>query len=70
MISMSKTAYPFKWPFMTRLLTLVAKSFSSGWLILGFGVLAEECAGCDHRTPVRWQIMAFLDGVWLLQWPA
>src|ERR687897_3931249 len=25
-------------------------------LILGFGVLAEECAGCDHR--VRWQIMA------------
>jgi transposase len=39
-------------------------------LILGFGVLAEECAGCDHRTHVRWQIMAFLDGVWLLQWPA
>src|SRR3954449_8424004 len=28
-------------------------------LILGFGVLAEECAGCDHR--VRWQIMAFFD---------
>ena len=22
------------------------------WLILGFRVLAEECAGCDHRTPV------------------
>jgi hypothetical protein len=39
-------------------------------LILGFGVLAEECAGCDHRTHVRWQIMAFFDGVWLLQWPA
>jgi hypothetical protein len=40
------------------------------WLILGFGVLAEECAGCDHRTHVRWQIMAFFDSVWLLQWPA
>src|SRR4051812_16022639 len=39
-------------------------------LILGFGVLAEECAGCDHRTHVRWQIMAFFDSVWLLQWPA
>jgi hypothetical protein len=23
------------------------------WLILGFGVLAEESAGCDHRTHVR-----------------
>ena len=23
------------------------------WLILGFRVLAEECAGCDHRTHVR-----------------
>src|SRR5215213_8270587 len=30
-------------------------------LILGFGGLAEECAGCDHRTHVRWQIMAFFD---------
>jgi putative addiction module CopG family antidote len=39
-----------------------------GRLILGFGVLAEACAGCDHG--VRWQIMAFFDSVWLLQWPA
>ena len=29
------------------------QNLNSERLILGFRVLAEECAGCDHRTHVR-----------------